>query len=427
MKKIIILLLVIAAVLALSPFFIGSQAESKVREMYTKANEYPNINFEITEYNQSWFSSDVKIKLLLDVAGAPTSDTDSLIITQKMQHGPLLWKSGDFGFGLADIQYGIELPKEIKQEMDKMDGLKSDSIAVVSRLAFDGSSTSSISISPFTLNKNNNQVIVKQGQFDATVNMSGQILLGGDWQGMQVKEEDRTIFDLAILSINADQSLIDGEMFTQTALFEGDFSIGIDSLDINGYSPADTFKINGISLQSATKFTQDLGNISFVLGAKKISAIGQEFDDLTYDLSLQNINKQTLLAMNNLMMENGDPDAMLEAYQELLPELFKRDPSLKLNKLGVKTSVGEINTNALIKVNGEMYDPANLMSLVAAIDATANGYAPASFFDNFGMGSDIEMMVQQNMLVRENDQVKFDVSFQKGELLLNGAPMPMGF
>jgi len=424
MKKIIIILLVIVAALAVSPFFIGSQAESKVRDMYSKASEYPNLNFEITEYNQGWFSSDVKIKLLFDVAGAPVTDEDLVIITQKMQHGPLLWKSGGLGFGLADIQYGLEFPKEIQ---DELQDIKTDSVSVTSRLAFDGSSASSIAISPFTLNKQNNQVIINEGKFDASVNMSGKILVDGNWQGMQVKEEDRLILDLKDLSINADQSLIDGEMFSKTALFEGDFSMGVETVDVKGYSAADSFNVNGISLTSETKFTNDLGKIGFVLGAKKISAVGQEFDNLTYDLSLQNINKQTVLAMNNLMMENSDPEAMMMEYQNLLPELFKQNPSVALNKLGVTTSVGEIDTNALIKVNGEMYDANNPMSLMAALDAKANGHAPASFFDNFGMGSDIEMMVQQNMLVRDGDNIKFDVSFKNGELLLNGAPMPMGF
>lgn len=424
MKKIIIILLVIVAALAVSPFFIGSQAESKVREMYAKASEYPNLNFEITEYNQGWFSSDVKIKLLFDVAGAPVTDEDLVVITQKMQHGPLLWKSGGFGFGLTDIQYGVEFPKEIQ---DELQDINTDSVLVTSRLAFDGSSTSSIAISPFTLNKHNNQVIVNQGQFDANVNMSGKVLLDGSWQGIQIKEEDRLIFDLKALSVNADQSLIEGEMFSKSALFAGDFKMGVETVEIKGHSPADSFNINDISFTSESKFDGDLGKVGFVLGAKKLTAVGQEFNDLTYDVSVQNINKQTMLAMNNLMMDGGDPEALMMEYQNLLPDLFKQNPSVALNKLGVTTSVGEIDTNALIKINGEMYDANNPMSLMAALDAKANGHAPASFFDNFGMGSDIEMMVQQNMLVRDGDNIKFDVSFKNGELLLNGAPMPMGF
>jgi len=427
MKKIIIALLILIAVLAIPPFFIGSQAESKVREMYTTASEYPNIKFEITEYNRGWFSSDVKIKLLLDVAGAPQSDEDTLIITQRMQHGPLLWKTDGLGIGLADIRYGVEFPREIQAEMDKIDGLKGDSVSVVSRLSFDGSSTSSMNIAPFAINKDNHQVNIKAGAFNAVVSMSGKIIASGNWEGMQVKENSRTLVDIDTLSMSVDQLLVDGEMFTQTALFEGDSSVGIKHLDINGYSPAETFKISEISFKSATKFKQELANIGFVLSAKKINAVGQEFTDLTYDLSLENINKDTVLAMNNLMLENGGPDELMETYQDLLPELVKKNPTVKLNKMGVTTSVGEINTNALITVNGEAYDEANLMGLIAGIDASASGYAPASFFDNFGMRSDIEMMVQENMLVRENEQIKFDVSFKNGQLMLNGNPMPMGF
>jgi len=426
MKKIIIPLILIVAVLAFAPFFIGSQAENKIREMYAKASEYPNIKFEITEYNQGWFSSDVKIKLNLDVAGVPQGDEDSFSITQKMQHGPLLWKSGGLGFGLVDILYGVEFPKEVQTEMDQMEGLKSNPVLVVTRLSFDGSSVSFVNISPFTLNKNGNEIIIKEGKFEANINMNGKVTFVGSWQGMQVKEDDHTLVEMGTLSINIDQSLADGQMFTKTALYEGDFTFDIDKLNIIGHSPADTFKFENVFIGSTSAFNQDLANITAKFGAKKISAMEQEFEDFIYDFAFENINKETILAMNNIILENGDPDAIMNAYQDLLPGLIEKNPALKLN-LGVKTSVGQISTTAAIAIDKEVYSKDDPMSLMLAVDATASGYAPESFFSGFGMESDIEMMIMQNMLIKDNDQIKFDVSFKKGQLILNGAPMPMGF
>ncbi len=429
MKKIILPLLVIVAIFIVAPFFIGSQAESKLKEIYAKANQNPNVKFEIVEYNRGWFSSDAKIELkIVPTTMQPTNDF-TLVVFQHMQHGPILWKSNGLGLGLADTKYGVELSEEMQAELDKMEGLDKDAVTAVSRLSFDGSSTSLFTISPFTVNKDNKKIVVKGGEFRTSVEMSGKVTVDGEWQGMQAAENDQTIFDFGVLSIKLDQSLVSGEIFSPSALFEGAFNVSLAKMDIISPTPSETVQIDGMYLTTSTQFANDLAHFDFSLGAKNIKAIGQEFDTLSYDLSLENIDKEVMLELNNMLLQgdNIDSTIAMEKMQTLLPKLVANDPVFKLNRLGVNTSSGEINTTATVSIDKDSYDAANPMSLMMAVDASADGSAPESFFANLGLAADIDMMVQQNMLVRENDTLKFKIIFQNGQATLNGMAIPLGF
>ena len=66
------------------------------------------------------------------------------------------------------------------------------------------------------------------------------------------------------------------------------------------------------------------------------------------------------------------------------------------------------------------------MTMMFAMDADAKGQAPEAFFANLGMGAQIEQMVQQNFIVRDNDLLKFNFSFKQGQAVLNGNPIPLG-
>ena len=60
MKKLFIIIILLAGILLVSPFFVGSSAEAQLRDMYSKLNEHPSLNVEVTEYNKGWFTSNAK-------------------------------------------------------------------------------------------------------------------------------------------------------------------------------------------------------------------------------------------------------------------------------------------------------------------------------------------------------------------------------
>ena len=94
--------IVAGAVLAtaiVGPKVVGSQFESVLNGQIAKLNETPGYKAEITSFESSWFASDAKISISLDLdVSSPNTDVNeepmepiTSIIDVTAQHGPLLF------------------------------------------------------------------------------------------------------------------------------------------------------------------------------------------------------------------------------------------------------------------------------------------------------------------------------------------------
>jgi len=421
MKKILIISLFTIAVLVLAPRFIGATAEDKIRELYLQASQHPNINFEIVEYNRGWFTSELKVKLNFVFSGAAQNELFDISVIHNMQHGPLLWKTGGLGIGLVDTVYGAELPAKAQAEIEQFQ----NAISATSRMSFDGSSQSMVKINPFNFDHEGTSIDVLSGEFETMLDMSGRLTFDGNWKGIIVTDTDNSKIELADLSIHMDQTSINGEIFGPRALFEGDMQMIFKNINISGTNPV---TIENFSTTSTSKFRDDVADYRVIFAAEKLSAMDQIFTDVAYSITMESFSKEVLIAMQEIMMENNAPDqnAALQNLQALLPKLIEKNPVIKIDHFGMNTSVGKIDSSVIISVAQEKYDANNPMSLMMAIDAVSNGYAPEAFFTNLGMTSEINSYIEQNLLIRDGDQVKFNASFKDGQVLLNGTAIPLG-
>ena len=421
MKKILIASIFALAVLALAPRFIGATAEDKIRDLYLQANQHANVNFEIVEYNRGWFSSDLKVELKFVSPGVPQSERFDFTVIHHMQHGPLLWKTAGLGVGLVDTVYGIELPPKAQADIQQYQNVMN----ATSRMSFDGSSQSTVKINPFSYDDEGTTIDVRSGEFESRLEMPARLTLDGNWKGITITDQDNSKVQLVDLSIQMEQTSINGEFFGAKALFEGDMQMVFENIHISGDNPV---IIENFSTLSSNKFRDDVVDYSVVFGIDKLSAIGQEFSDVAYSISMESFSTEVILRMQEIMGENNssDPTAILQNFQELLPKLIERNPVIKVDRFGMNTAAGKMESSVTISVAQEKYDANNPMSLMMAIDAVASGYAPESFFNDLGMVSEINSYVQQNLLIRDGDQLRFNASFKDGQVLLNGAAIPLG-
>lgn len=428
MKKVLTIVTLLALVLVVSPKFIGAKGEQTIRELYQQANQNPNIKFEIVEYNRKWFSSDFTLKLSMVSPVAPQMNLFDLTINNHLQHGPLLWTAKGLGLGLVDTVYDIEIPADLETEIKEL--TSTDDIAnASSRMSFDGSTESFITINKISIAKDNVTAKIEPGYFETGFDMDGRVTLDGSWDGMNFNEGAASV-TIGQLKTSLDQTSITGDLFGANALFEGDASIKLATVKVINQNPMESVDIEGIGITSNSEFDNDVANFSVALGVDKVAAAGQEFTKLIYDLSFEKINKAGLLAMNeqlNQASNAADPTLILQKLQETLPLLIESGPVLRINKIGLVTSSGEINTTATISIDKTIYDPQNPLSMMMAVDATASGYAPEAFFTNLGMGAEIYQLIEQKMLLKDGTNVKFEASFKNGEAMLNGGPMPLGF
>jgi len=428
MKKLLILLVILAALLA-TPYFVGSQAEGKMRDVYAELNKMPTYEVTVSEYNRGWFSSSAKVRFAIKIPQTAQTIPDfGLTVTQQMQHGPFLWHSQGFGVGLVDIDFGIELDDAMQAELDKVDALSKDNIRATSRVAFGGSMSSQFEITPFVIDKESVNIAIHQAQVTSSLDSDNHILGQGEWDGMSVSDKGVKVFELGKTRFSMDQKLASGELLSPDAIFVGDFSMNMDRINVLAETPQQNFQMNEISLIATSDINDDLANINIVMGAKEMSVIQQQFSDLVYDVSIEKLDVATLQEFNRLMAENqgADPMVMAAQFQSVLPKLIEKGPMLKINQIGVNTSEGKITSDMQLTFDNQVYDANNPMTMMLALDAKAKGNAPEAFFTNLGMGANIEQMVQQNFLVRDNDLLKFDFTFKGGQALLNGNPIPLG-
>ena len=425
MKKILILVAVLAAILLVTPFFIGSKVESVIREQVEVAKQYPTYDIKISEYNKGWFSSTAKFELSVKMPMDPTAAPQdvSFEVVQDMQHGPVLWQSGGLGFGLADADINFNLPQELQSELNKVESINDDTLTITSRTAFDLSTDTRFKLNPITMNSDGAEISVKSAEGNFAYTMDGHIEGSSQWQGMTVVENNKNM-EMGVMTMTIDQQLVSGTIFAPDALYVGDFEIKLDSIDVDAEQE---FNLNKLSIYANSDVKDERAKIAFGMKTESVNAIGQQFDDLQYDLTLENIAMETLQELNQALIQSQGADPMVAAaqMQALLPKLMQTGPVLN-NNIVVKTAQGPISTDIVLKVDQEVYDINNPMTMMIAVDAEAKGNGPEAFFAAFGMAETIEQLVQQKMLVRDESNLKFDFTFKQGQPLLNGQPMPMG-
>ena len=119
---------------------------------------------------------------------------------------------------------------------------------------------------------------------------------------------------------------------------------------------------------------------------------------------------------------------MWTAYQSLIPvatKLLAKNPSLEISDLSVVTAEGPIKSNGSVTIDNNLYDTNNPMSLIGALNASAKGSAPAPFFEKLGMKGMLDMYVEQGLLIRDDTNLSFAVSFTQGKLTVNGNELPL--
>ncbi|WP_196141130.1 YdgA family protein [Aliikangiella sp. G2MR2-5] len=427
MKKLLIIIILLAAILLGAPFFIGSSAESQVRQMYTSIDEHPAISLKLTEYQKGWLESAAKVELSFE---APEfNEVPRIVFTQKIYHGPILWKANGFGLGIADSIYGAELPDDVKAELAKVDSINEDTFKVTTRIGFGGSFESHLALKPFSFEKDNVKLDVEAANIDSNFDASGIIKGEGHWGGMTVTKEGNEAFTMKGMTLSSNQTLISGTMFSPDMLTAGDVKFSIEQINVVGENPGQNVKVGDAYINADSSVEAGLMNFSLVFGAKSIDAIGKSFTDLIYDISFDNLDIESVQELNKLASDpvlKTNPMAGMAKIQGMLPQLVEKNPIIKINQLGVVTPEGDISSDLVFAIDQELYDANNPMTMMFAMDAKAKGHAPELFFTQMGLGGQIEQMIQQNFLVRDNGQLKFDFMFKQGQATLNGQPMPMG-
>jgi len=436
MKKNLIIIISIAILISLSTFYVGSKAEKHLYEIVELSNQNTAYSLTITDYDKGWLSTTAVIEFNLTMALEPElKDFSKLIFIQKMQHGPLLWTAQGFGFGLMDSTTHIKLPEELQKVIDKTESINDETFKLSSRTSFDGSTKSHLEVEEIIVNENNVKVKIQPTKADFFYNMSGHVTGNINWQGLEVTEFDKQIMKLIAFNAELDQQLVSGELFSSTALFSGTFNSTVKSISLVPEASKSSVILTDLIFSGITELKDELINFNLLVKIADIKTMKLEFTDFIQDISIINLDVQVMqelneiinkIQQNTLKKSEAVNAALFEEIQQYIPKMLASKPMLKINQLGLNTTEGRIDSQMDISINEDLYDVDNTDTLISAIELEASGHGPELFFVNFGVKETIDQLVQNNMLIMEDDLLKFKFKLINGQSLLNGNPIPIG-
>ena len=422
MKKLIIITPLLILLL-IPPYFFGSQAERHFKKLIELANQHSAYSVKIIDYDRGWFSTIAKVEFKLSLDSNPDlMNFPSLIFMQQMQHGPLLYKTQSLGLGLMDSTVTLLLPEAWQQAIDEQQSIDQKTLQLTSRTSFDESTWSYLKMTAINFKDDKHAINIKPADASLYYDLSGHVTGNLDWQGLEVTEAGNKRLDIGPLNTAIDQQLVRGQLFAANSIFSGSFDTSITSIAIPAEASMPATQLTNLSFKTSTEVRDQLLDVKIVFAIAELKAMQLEFTHLIQDISILNLNITVLQEFAELMTQSQQNTQLdpLPLMQLLLPKMLSSEPLLKINKFGLNTTDGPIDTRLDLRINADLYNIDKPDSLLQAIEVDASGYGPEAFFRSLGLAGPIDHFVQQNMLTREPPLIKFNFTFINGQALLNG-------
>ncbi|MFT5520457.1 MAG: hypothetical protein ACI9IA_001050 [Enterobacterales bacterium] len=431
MKKILILIVMAIGLLSV-PYFVGSTAEAHIDKMLANFNQNPNFKVTKVSYSKGWLSSTASYELELVVMGDQQTggpqipNMPKFKMSQTLFHGPILWKHDGLALGLMDSVETIELPEDWQQV--------EEALALSSRISFDGSIDASATLDSVDINEQGLSVNIMPAIGRFGLSNQGHITASFDWEGLKAEEQNKGGLELSAFHFKTDQQIVKGEMFSPTAIYSGNFSSTVDNISIMSEIPGASATLSKLALIADSEVQEELLNINFTFNIAEINAANQRLTNVVSDLSMLNLDIETMQEFNKLMMDYQtamqlNPEASMEklaeSLQSIVPKLLAKNPVLKINNLGFTVDEGDVVSELTMSIDKDKFQAENMDTLISAIKMDSTGSAPNDLFVKYGLGPTIDAFVEQQLLTRKDAKVGYEFKMLNGETIVNGNPIPL--
>ncbi|MDN3652964.1 DUF945 family protein [Thalassotalea ponticola] len=422
--------LALGAGLLASPYFAGKQIERDFTHIIAQISAQTPYDVSIDHYQRGWFSSTADVSI--QVEQLVDDMVEPLVLTFKathdIQHGPLLSQSS-LTLGLADIRHHITLEHNMPDSDQLNHDFSNDKVDYYTQITFLGDSYSTLSSKTITVNSSD--AVMKILPTDLTIKLThqGELALNGIWQGMTVYQHEQALVEIGQMQMTSNQQIVRGSVWANTAIMVGDSNIHLDSLLIQDNDDVGPIAMNHVDITTTSADHNGLMAGKAVVSAKDIRALGLTFDGFNYQSSIKNVDLDTYAELQALLVKasmQDNPQQFAQQVQVIIPKLLKSAPEFKMDNLALTTGQGDISSYMDISFDSDKIDTSNPMSIYTAIDANAHGQAPLDFFVELNMSEVIDDLLAEKILIREQQNIRFDFSLADGLPILNGQAVPLG-
>ena len=433
MRKSIVILLVIAAIVVLlSPGIIGRIAEESVESNLQWAAE-ENEGFAVTSlrFDRGWFSSEgrhridirdpgVRAALAVLASREPDEGDPALIIDTHIDHGLIPVTSvgraeGSLapGLGRGVSTVSIEYPDGVTIPVPG---------TIYSKIGLDGVLSANYIVEPGTLEADGSTAT--WGETDiafSTDQKADSFTVDGVIESLIVSDAGDTL--------RLGKTAFAGEQRpSRFGISVGDFEFGTDSVEVEETGAA-VYALGPVALSGTSDIDGERVNGDFELSIEGLALPGYGESDLDVAMRFTGVDGAALGGMIRAM-DGARDDASPQELQMLLGEdvarMLAAGLEIHVDQLDFDLPQGPVAAKMRFTVEASDAADFAISSLLLSLDAEADLAVSEAFVD-YAMATnpDAGAIVGMGYLRKKGDIYELHAEYRKGLLTINGAPMPI--
>ena len=436
MKRWLVVLLVVLAVLVLlSPGIVGRMAEKNLEDNIEWAeSEAVGIEVQTEKFDRGWFTSEGRHRVALTGSTfrdglrsyqneTGNEDLPSLIIDTRVDHGlvavgSLNRDSGSLIPGLASMLSTFQVDPG-NGELKELPG------TLYSNVGLTGAASLRFLLESGEFQNEEVQIEWQGADVDVQANNTmGAYVIDGRFEPFTISANGETV-DIGTITISADQLRTDYGFYVGTAT--------LDIASLVAASSTAPGTIGKISFSADASI--DDARLSVTSKAVIDEIVVPDMGDMDFavDLSLIGLDAAAIQVINETFKEAQgaiDPDETLaELFPQIEPELQKiavAGAEIRIDQLDVTLPQGTVTTRMNVRVfEGNAATDFSWGSVLLNMTASADIRMPASMFDMLQkMNPDAGGLIAMGIVIRDGEDYVMNAEFENGQLLVNGAPLP---
>ncbi|GAA6172447.1 YdgA family protein [Colwellia sp. KU-HH00111] len=422
MKRILFTVIIIVAAGLIAPKFIGSIVKTEYSSAFDKLNANPNIIVNSTQYTHHWFEGKSVTEMTINI-GSPDVDDITFTVEENLLFGPVILTEQGIKFALSYSQANINFKSlDVDQEIATF---INDKLHLSSLITFTKDIVTAIEIDEISKTIDGNKLVSAKAIANFTIEDSKRVVGRFNWAGLSTTTQDKS-FSLSGVEFSLDQTLIAGDYYQGNAISTGDFDFTIASLNMEDSAGNAVITLENVFINAVSAVTNKLMKAEVTYHVDKMLSAGQQLENANVAIVLDRFNINVLQEINTLMATLPPESEAIFAPENqtkiavLIEKLLVDDPILKIQDLSVQTPEGKIESKMQVSIDKKRFDAANMMSIMPAVQASADGRAPKPFFSKLGLAPMIDMYVEQGFIVQNAQDLSVKLNFAQGQLNLNG-------
>jgi uncharacterized protein YdgA (DUF945 family) len=431
-KGVIAVLVLLAALILVSPAIVGRLAEKSMDEnLNWAATESGELKVSSEQFERGWFSSEGRHRIeisdghlmnaLSTAGGVDAGDLPALVISTRIDHGliPVTSMGRDGGslapgLGSALSTMQIEVPGEEPVDIPG---------TIYSKISLGGELQSSYVLEAGKHSQDGMEATWSDSNIDVTTDPgSGRVDFDGKIGPLKVTDgRSTTSLQSARVAGTQSPTRFDG-------IVVGDIDFELEGLALaEGPNPAIRMSSAAVSGSSRLDGDDIAGEGKAQVAMEGLPGLGS----LAYEmeLSMAGLDAATVSSMAAKLEAaagGSDPMAMYATVENEAKALFAAGFEFNFDKLNVTLPQGTIESKMAFAFSEEDPDKFAWTSLLTNTEAQIDLSIPADLLDAFAAGNQqLQIAIATGYLVRNEDAYELKAEMKKGLLTINGAPIPI--